>query len=547
MKKKLVLLTLCIISNLVVSNSFHNYFWANYQQFGGNREETRKWYEHIFSEANHSLLNNKGYLHFLSEIGNHKKIVELMPKVERIFTKDPDIQLIFVTALRHTGKKDDADNRLIKLSQTFKNHTELIFNAAETLVQRKELKNALALLDEYLNSAPRRPNNFIFYFLKGQIYMRMKDFKQARNFLQQCLEAHPRFPQGWLLKAMLEEETGQLDQAIKGFSSYLELSGPNKQIERHLLGLVLKQKASQNKNNIVVLNKSCFAKALMLFEKRQYSAALQHINTCLAQNENDTQMRLLKVQILTAMQSYTEVIKTLVAWSAQEPNNLMWQQTLHLLSRTNAPIEKVINAFSALATKYPTNLATQLYLADLHTRAGNNEQALASHKKALPLSSDARIKTRVLFQISALQYERSEYENMLQTLAELEKVNPTFAPALNLLAYYHATEGKDLAQAEELFKKAYAVDTGNPHLLDTKGVILYKQKSYRQALKLLKPLAEKMPHDSSVHIHLAKTYAKLGHDADARKAIDHAQQYARTLYEKKITATLAYKWNRANT
>lgn len=542
--KKVLVLILCIVPYISYANQFHNYFWANYQQFSGNRDETRKWYNHIFSDANHSLLNNKGYLHFLSDSNDHKKIVELMPKVEKAFAKDPDVQLIFVTALRAVGKKDTADNRIVELSRTFKHHTELVFNAAETLVQRKELKNALALLDDYLNNAPRRPNNFIFYFLKGKIYMQLKDYTQARTFLQQCIDAHPRFPQGWLLKAMLEEESGQLDQAIKGFSSYLELSGPNKQIERHLLELALKQKASQKKSSTVVLNRPCLQQALMLFEKQQYHAALAHINTCLARNEHDGQMRLLKIQILTAMQSHNEAIKLLVSWSAQEPGNPMWQQVLHLLSRTDVPIERVINAFTTLATQQPHNLATNLYLADLHTRAGNDTQALAYHKKAAALSNDPRIKARILFQMSTLQYEHAEYDHMLASLAELEKVNADFAPALNLKAYYYATEGKDLAQADALFEKAYALDKGNPHLLDTKAVIFYKQKKYEQARALLEPLAEKLPQDSSILIHLAKTYAKLGKQTDARKTIDRAQQTARTPYEKKTSAILAYSWNK---
>ncbi|HLE76326.1 MAG TPA: tetratricopeptide repeat protein [Candidatus Babeliales bacterium] len=542
--KKLFALTLCAITGIAYANQFHNYFWANYQQFGGNREETQKWYNHIFSNKNHSLLNNKGYLHFLSDSGDYKKIIELMPKLEKPFEKDPDVQLIFITALRKVGKKNDADSRLIALSRTFKQHTELVFNAAETLVERKELKNALALLDDYLNSAPRRPNNFIFYFLKGKIYMQLKDYTLARTFLQQCIDAHPRFPQGWLLKAMLEEQAGQLDQAIKGFSSYLELNGPNKQIEQHLLGLVLKQKASHTKTNTIASNRPCLDQALMLFENRHYDAALAHINTCLARNETDSQMRLLKIQILTAMQSHTEAIKLLVSWSAQEPGNPMWQQILHLLSRTDAPIEKVINAFTSLATQQPHNLATNLYLADLHTRAGNTTSAITYHKKALALSNEPQIKARILFQLSTLHYEQAQYDQMLASLAELEKVNPQFAPALNLKAYYYATEGKNLAQANALFEKAYALDTGNPHLLDTKAVILYKEKKYEHARTLLEPLAEKLPQDSSVLIHLAKTYAKLGKQADARKVIDRAQQNARTPYEKKTSAILAYSWNK---
>ena len=222
----------------------------------------------------------------------------------------------------------------------------------------------------------------------------------------------------------------------------------------------------------------------------------------------------------------------------------MWQQILHLLSRTDAPIEKVINAFTSLATQQPHNLATNLYLADLHTRAGNTTSAITYHKKALALSNEPQIKARILFQLSTLHYEQAQYDQMLASLAELEKVNPQFAPALNLKAYYYATEGKNLAQANALFEKAYALDTGNPHLLDTKAVILYKEKKYEHARTLLEPLAEKLPQDSSVLIHLAKTYAKLGKQADARKVIDRAQQNARTPYEKKTSAILAYSWNK---
>ena len=117
--KKIIALLLVLIPHIAGANPYHNYFWANYNQFSGNQAETRKWYNHIFSDENHSILNNKGYLHFLSDSGDYKKIVELMPKLETAFAKDPDIQLLFVTALRKIGRKNDADNRIVALARTF--------------------------------------------------------------------------------------------------------------------------------------------------------------------------------------------------------------------------------------------------------------------------------------------------------------------------------------------------------------------------------------------------------------------------------------------
>ena len=543
MKKKLVVMVL-YVSVPLCANQYFNYFWANYQHFGGNAAESEKWYNHLFETPNHSPFTNKGYLHFLNDRGNHKRIVELMPKLEISFKKDPDVQLIFVTALKKTGKTVEADDRIIRLSQSFKEHPEIVFQAAETLTRNKQMKNALALIDNYLNSAPRRPNNFIFYFLKGQIYLHLKEYKLARAQLQQCLEAHPRFPQGWLLMAMLEEQTGQVDQAVKGYSSYLEIAGPNPQIERHLLTLVLKQKASQNNRQLLFVNRSCFQKAMILFERKQYKVALSEINQCLNQNNTDTHSRLLKIQILTAMQTYDETVKTLVAWIDQEPQNAIWYQTLHLLNRLKVPTQKLISALSAIQYKHPMSLLASLYLADLYSRTGNESDALLQHKKAVALTNDTHLKVRILYQIAAQHYERKEYPEMVQATAELEKIQANYAPSLNLQAYYYATAGKNIEKAQQLFEKAYEQDKGNPHFLDTKAVILYKQQKYAQALQLLEPLAQKLAQDSTIHIHLAKTYHKMDNLDAARKEIDHAQQHAQTAYEKKTTAMLAYQWNR---
>ena len=91
----------------------------------------------------------------------------------------------------------------------------------------------------------------------------MHDYKQARANIELCLESHPRFPQGWLLLAILEEQQGKIDDAVKGYSSYLEIAGSNKQIERHVLDLTLKQKAAQENHQVLFVNQSCFQKSLM--------------------------------------------------------------------------------------------------------------------------------------------------------------------------------------------------------------------------------------------------------------------------------------------
>ncbi len=543
--KKIMLVVLSIGSLYAASSgNLHRYMWANYKQFEGHTKEAEAWYDRIFSTDQPSIFTNKGYLHFLQDHGNYQRIVELMPKIEETFKNDPDIQLIFINAMKKRGNTAQAEDKLIRLSREFKTHPEVVYQATEAFIQRKEMNNALSLIDDYLNSAPRRPNNFIFYFLKGQVFMQMRDFKQAHAQIEQCLEAHPRFPQGWLLLAMIEEQQGKINDAIKGYTSYLEVAGPNKQIEQHLLGLTLKQKAAQGNRQILFVKQSCFAKALILFERKQYQVALNQVNQCLTQNQQDVQARLLKVQILSAMQNINELITTISPWIAQEPDNAMWYQTLHLLTRANVPIARVIDALTAIQKQHQNKLLPLLYLADLHTRAGSIEQAMHHHQSAKNIIQDPHLKSRILYQLAVLHYERNEYDQMLANLDQLDALSIAYAPADNLRSYYYATAGNDLDKAQRFFDKAYSQDRGNPHFLDTQAVILYKQHKYEKAIALLKPLVQKMAHDSSVRIHLAKAYNKLEKMDEARAAIDQAQQYAQTEYEKKKSAMLAYQWNK---
>lgn len=544
MKKSLILFLAISLSNSLHANPFHRYIWANYQQFSGNKQQAQQWYDLIAETPQQSIFTNKGYLHFLHDQDKHARIMELMPKLETVFKDDPEIQLIFVTALRKTNKEQEADNKLLHISHTFKLHPEIVFQATETLVKRKEIHNALSLVDDYLNSAPHRPNNFIFHFLKAQIYANMQDMKQARDQLQQCLDVHPRFPQGWLLLAMIEEQAGKLDQAIKGYSSYLELIGRNQQIERHLLELVFAQKAAQRNQQVVFIDKACLSKTLIFFERKQYQAALQQVNSCLAQTPQDTNGRLLKIQILTAMHQIDETIATLAAWIAQEPDNPSWYHALHLLRRAQVPSLKIINALSAIHRQHPKALLPMLYLADLHTKEGEVEQAISYHQKALTLTDNQELRARIMYQLSVFYYEKGAYNEMVALLDQIEKMEYAYPPAYNLHAYYCATKGKDIEKAQLLCTKAHVNDKNNPHFLDTQALIFYKQKKYEQAEKLLQALHDNNKTDGSILITLAKTQYKRGNQTQAQATLILAQQHAKTAHEKQKIETLTSRWNK---
>ena len=535
-----------IAHNCCADSNLHRYMWANYQQFGGHLDQANEWYSQIFSSGKPSAFSNKGYIHLLNEKKDYPKIVALIPKLDKSFAKDVDIQLIFVQALKNTGKTAEADNRLIKLNQQFKTHPEVTFHTAETLIRRKQLANAIQVIDEFLNNSPNRPNNFIFHFLKSQAYSSLNQFDKAQESIKLCLDAHPRFPQGWLLFALIQEQAGKINKAIEGYTSYLEISGSNKQIEQHLLGLVIKQKAISQNKQVIMLNRPCFEKAVLLFERKDFKGALKQVDGCLQESPQDPKARLLKVEILTALKEYDAVVELLAQWAVESPQTShIWLQALHLLQKA-APLsrKKIIAGFEKIHRQKPTMILPILFLADLYARENKPDNALVYHQKALNYCTSNELKSRILFQIGLIHYEKLDYRAMKQALEQVVDLQGNYPPALNLLAYYYATEGKQLAKAQQLIEKALEQDSRNPHFLDTKAVVLYKQGKYREALKILRPIAKALPKDSTVLIHLAKTYRKLGNINQACNTLDCAQKHACNTYEKQTASTLLAQWKK---
>ena len=52
--------------------------------------------------------------------------------------------------------------RLIMLNEQNKSNQELAFKVVQMYLERAEPENALKVINNLLNSSPRRPNNFIF-------------------------------------------------------------------------------------------------------------------------------------------------------------------------------------------------------------------------------------------------------------------------------------------------------------------------------------------------------------------------------------------------
>lgn len=502
-----------------------------------------KRYHALFATQSPPIYCYKGYIPYLEKIGKFKEIITLTSTINDTFKQDPDLQLILINALKKDNRKTAAIKQIIHAYDTFPLHTHIVFETASMYIDQKELSNALTVIDKLLNNVSTQSNFFIFHFMKAQLYVQLNQLDNALDSVKKSLEIHNSFDQGWLMRATIEEELGQLTNAIAGYSHFLQLTQqPNQQVAHHLMQLSLKQKMLQSNTPSIETNQSWLEKTTRLYQKKQYTQALDAIETHLTHHPHNPQARLMKIQVLSDMKQFNRAIIQLQAWIYENPTQELWFETLHLLAQRGAELNHVTKVFESLHAKYPQNKWGLLYLTDLYLRTHAHKKAIALLEKSVRHIDDKDLLAKLYFQLGLLYFENKEYQKMQTTLEQGLALDTHFLPLMNLLAHHYATKGHNILKAEELMAKILAHDKTDPHLLDTHALILYKKKDYSQAISLLERLHTDVPRDATIMLHLAQAHYKLNNKSAADSALRNAQAMAKSTYEKNKVTRLMQKW-----
>lgn len=529
-----------IASKESTSEKYHLYFWANYNQHENNNDVAQKCYEFLFKNYSSPHLY-PGFLVHLLQTKQFEAIIQLIPIVEATQKSDFSTQLIFISALEAVGKKNEVIQRLVTLSKQYPDHPEIIYYTATAHAENNRSEESIKVIDTYLKNAPANSSkNFIFYFLKAQIFSRSGNYEQAITNVKKSLELFPEFDQGWLLLGLIHELGGNLEEALTHYQTCLKIVGSNPLLERQILHLQLKRQQLGHHNGA----QEPFAEALNAYDQKQYQKALQILNQS-PQLQMHTPSRLLKIELLCKLDHVEQAIALLVQWVHGDETNDTWYRALHLLHKAGVPAPIVIDALSQLEQKNSKNILPLLYKADIYLRTHQKQQALNYLHKALHYAHQPLVRTKILFQLGLLHYYDQKWDAMVEVLVEGKNLNQNFAPLLNLLAYYYATKGKNLKEAENLMLKVLQQET-NPHFLDTQALVLYKQKKYDDAHKLLATVIKQIPQDSTVLYHLAKTMKKKGMDQEAMNTIQQAVTYCSIIDDKDKYQKCLQSWLNKN-
>lgn len=217
---------------------------------------------------------------------------------------------------------------------------------------------------------------------------------------------------------------------------------------------------------------------------------------------NSRELKVRRIAALLGAKDFQRAAEFAAQAQMQHPDDLRFTQLRAHALEEMGDAARAITVLEPAAKANPSDVATQLALADLYSTAGRKQDA-----------------------------ER--------TVRQLVALEPGNADALNYLGYLLADSGKQLDEAIRLVRRALDLEPNNPNYFDSLGWAYYRRGDYDQAEKFIVSAAQQMPRNATVQEHLGDVLAKRNRWADAIAAWTRALQgdegdINKAVVEKKI-------------
>jgi tetratricopeptide (TPR) repeat protein len=158
---------------------------------------------------------------------------------------------------------------------------------------------------------------------------------------------------------------------------------------------------------------------------------------------------------------------------------------------------------------------TYLALAQIYDKGKKFSEMAQALEAASKLSESDEEKGEVFFMRGAM-YEKMQKLDLAEAeFRKVLKINPQYGSALNYLGYLLADRNIRLAEAQELIRRAVALEPANGAFLDSLGWVMFRLGNLDEAETYLRQSLERDSRDATVHDHLGDVYYQKGRLKDA--------------------------------
>ena len=487
------------------------YLKADYEQHSGQYVKALKTYHLLFS-LDAPAYAYDGYLRLLDQTNQSSKIVELIDKTKDAFKDNVEIQLIYAQSLINTNQDKQARKLLEELKSKHPENEQIVFYLTSLHEKTNNYPKAIEDLNEFIAKNPNKDNNSFLYFLKAKLHLKLGELQKSLDSINKSLKIYPKFDQGILFKALLFEQTQQIDQAIKTYQEYSKIIRVNETIIKQLVHLLFSQERfAEAVKELKKIESNQFEYyfdlALLEWKAKKYKEAIASVEKAIEKKPDFMKAKILQLQILMSQKKYDTILKKSKKWLSESCDSHLIHMLITLPqeeidSKKIIALLKEIEYKNSKLKKKDTKIP--LALADLFLSTQQYKKAIEYYDKVFKLTNKEELRAKIRFQKSFIYFSRNKKKKAKQELEKALKQKVVYPPAYNLMASIlsESKSIKKLDTALNYINKALEYDPKSSDFLDTKEQILATKKRSKLSLhrrrRLARPRKSRRLHSKKV-------------------------------------------------
>ena len=366
-------------------------------------------------------------------------------------------------------------------------------SAATELARLYVAQNRHDMAIERLNRMlERNPRLVRVHEILGQVYSNRKDFSSAEEEYKKAAAAEPENAALWMGLARFYQSSGQDGKEVSTLEDFIKANPANidagMRLTKRLINLYVNQNGTDK--------------------------ALRLINETLKANPKETEIRLMKADIMMAQNKSAESVREIQTAIEHDRNSKEAHYMLGIAYIRDKKEAQSEAAFREAVRIDPRFIPAWRALTQLKLSGGNIDAAIDYGRDALRADPGA-VEMRLLLAEGLLG--RKSYKDAIAELETYVDARPTDGRGLYRLGTAYMEDGDDV-KAETALLRALERNPGGVDPLSALVSIYLRRNQLERAVSRINAQIQKAPNAAGFHGLLGRVYADQGNSAKAEEA-----------------------------
>ncbi len=392
-----------------------------------------------------------------------------------------------------------------------KNNEAPIYMGA-LLAEQKKTEEAVAHFMKVARN-PDSPEPERAYYYIGRIRAEQggDNLKLAEQSLTQALRKKPDFTDAALSLAQVMKEQNREKAALRLLESFQEKFGPEREVARVLSRTYMEQENYEKafaqleilegfeRDNLNVR----IQLALILIEQKKYQSAIIRLEDILSQAPELDKIRYYLGAVYEEIKNNSAAIQN---YQMVPPSSAYFTEAvIHSahIHKTQGKIRDSIDVIKNAIHLRGDVPQFYAYYATLLDDLKEFKAAVAMLKKAVDQFPEH---AQLHFFLGSMHDRLGDSGATISSMKRVLEIDNDHVQALNFLAYTYAEQDLELDAAEEMARRALAMQPNDGYILDTVGWILFKKGKIETAIRYLEAAFKVKKDEAIIAEHLADAY-----------------------------------------